>query len=238
MWGGARARRAGRFVVCVRVELVAWRRVPLALFVAHCCRVLGRRARAQPPYAKALVMGGACSANKPTAKLTPASPSAEEPAAGKPATSSSGPALQSNGGRRGQLSLSKVLLSPEASVSGALMAYARADMSEENLEFWYAIEDFRRNWDGKLEDETARTALCNEVITQFLKAGSPKQVCIGDNKVKLMLERADQGHYAKEMFDEPQAIAKKTLIEDIFPRFEESEAGKALATRADLCDDA
>ena len=49
-------------------------------------------------------------------------------------------------------------------------------------------------------------------------------------------ERAEQGHYAKEMFDEAQAIARKTLLEDIFPRFEESEAGKALATRPDLCE--
>lgn len=177
-------------------------------------------------------MGGACSTNKPNAKLTPASPSTDQSGPGE---SASGESLHSNG-RRGQLSLSKVLHSPEPSVSGALMAYARADMSEENLEFYYAVQDYHGNWDAKLEDEAARIALCNEVIAQFLKAGAPKQVCIGDNKVKLMLERAEQGHYAKEMFDEAQAIARKTLLEDIFPRFEESEAGKALATRPDLCE--
>ena len=41
---------------------------------------------------------------------------------------------------------------------------------------------------------------------------------------------------AKDMFDASQLIAEKTLREDIFPRFEENEKGKALARdRPELC---
>ena len=47
---------------------------------------------------------------------------------------------------------------------------------------------------------------------------------------------AQKAALAKDMFDASQLIAEKTLREDIFPRFEENEKGKALARdRPELC---
>ena len=45
----------------------------------------------------------------------------------------------------GILDLDAVLLDKEA--SGVFMAFARADMSEENLEFYLEVADFRIDWD-------------------------------------------------------------------------------------------
>ena len=62
--------------------------------------------------------------------------------------------------------------------------------------------------------------------------GAEKQVCIGAWDTAVQQKAA----LAKDMFDASQLIAEKTLREDIFPRFEENEKGKALARdRPELC---
>lgn len=111
------------------------------------------------------------------------------------------------------LSLTKVLDDKEA--GDAFLVFARADISEENLEFYFEVFNFQSAWDAKGEDEEGRIALSNDVIERFLKSGAPKQVCIGDRKVAAILE---SGKYSRDMFDEAQRIARKTLSEDIFVR--------------------
>ena len=205
-------------------------------------------------------MGGSCSVKRPPAdgQTLGASPPDAYPNRGKRGsvqTSSDSSASMAAfvaehgnktasppGGRRqsavkgdapiGVLSLSKTLEDSEA--KGAFMSFARADMSEENLEFFYVVSDFHAAWDACEPD--GRGTLVSEIVDRYLKAGAEKQVCIGDSKVRRVVELAAEGTISRDMFDSAQQIAKKTLLEDIFPRFEDSEAGKSLARRPDLCE--
>jgi hypothetical protein len=137
-------------------------------------------------------------------------------------------------GASGTLSLPKTLRDDEA--SGAFMAFARADLSEENLEFWFTVNDFKDSWDKREGDEAGQRALAMEIIGTFLKPSSSKQVCIGDRRVGTVIDAAEGGSFSKDMFDEPQQIAELTLAQDIFPRFVECEAGRKLAFRSELCE--
>lgn len=142
----------------------------------------------------------------------------------------------------GNLSLSKTLRDDEA--SGALMAFARADVSEENLEFWFAVNDCRRAWDeagaaaasGYATVSEARTRRVKELIATFLKEGAPKQVCIGDQRVQAVIAAAESGTFERTSFDGAQMVAELSLAQDIFPRFVESAAGQRLSLNPGLCD--
>ena len=91
-------------------------------------------------------------------------------------------------------------------------------------------------WDAKEGDEEGRKTLGRDMIDLYLKAGATKQVCIGDGRVKVVLQEAEKGVFSREMFENAAQIAESTLSQDIFPRFQESDAGKALAgRRAELC---
>lgn len=143
-------------------------------------------------------------------------------------------------GALGELSLTKTLNNPDA--FGMFMAFARDDFSEENLEFWMEINDLGGKWDSKSEGADAETCsaaqseLCKAIIGTYLKAGAPKQVCIGDYKVKETLDLAEAGTFSRDMFDEAQRIAERTLAQDIFPRFTESVPGIELRRRPELCE--
>ena len=77
-----------------------------------------------------------------------------------------------------------------------------------------------------------REATSAKMVDTFLRDGAEKQVCIGAWDTAVQQKAA----LAKDMFDASQLIAEKTLREDIFPRFEENEKGKALARdRPELC---
>ena len=134
----------------------------------------------------------------------------------------------------GVLSLSKTLENAEA--FAAFMAFARSDFSEENLEFYTEMKDFKVSWDAKDGDEEGRITLCKSVIDRYLKSGASKQVCIGDRKVLSVIELAEGGIYSRDMFDEAQQIARRTLSEDIFPRFQDSEPGQQIAKVPELCE--
>lgn len=159
---------------------------------------------------------------------SPENPSIPMPSASSPKVSSEPP---------GELSLTAVLQDKEGA-GGVFMAYARQDLSEENLEFHFEVADFLATWDRKGGDDEGRKDLADTVIRTYLKAGAPKQICIGDHKVKRMLEEVENGQgYARGMFAEAARIAERTLAEDIFPRFQTSDAGVTLAkTRPELCE--
>ena len=124
----------------------------------------------------------------------------------------------------------------DSDASAAFMAFARADMSEENLEFFLQVADFRAAWDAKEGEGAAQQEMARSLITTFLKAGAPKQVCIGDWRVKKVLDDAEAGVFSKGMFAEPAAIAENTLAQDIFPRFQDSDPGLELGRRRpELC---
>ena len=58
------------------------------------------------------------------------------------------------------------------------------------------------------------------------------QVCIGDTRVKEVLDNA-AGNYFRDMFALPEEIAYGTLKMDIFPRFEENPEGQKLFEERD-----
>ena len=109
------------------------------------------------------------------------------------------------------------------------MAYAQADLSSENLEFWVEVNASAPR--GRCGRRGARGGV-DKMVDTFLRDGAEKQVCIGAWDTAVQQKAA----LAKDMFDASQLIAEKTLREDIFPRFEENEKGKALARdRPELC---
>ena len=122
------------------------------------------------------------------------------------------------------LSCEKVLA--DASAQAMFLTFAKAEFSEENLEFWIAVSEFHRKWDAG-ED---KTSLLEGMFTEYLNPGSLKQVCIGDSKVNALKAKMKEANVAtlKGLFDDAQEIALKTLKEDIFPRFEEHTDGQAL----------
>jgi len=168
-------------------------------------------------------MGSGCS-KKPVQAPAPASAPPPAAAAAATGTASAKP-----------LNLDSTLNDSEA--SGLFMAFAKADISEENLEFWLEVAEFRKAWDAKEDDEDGRKALANAVIETYLKSGAPKQVCIGDRKVNDLIAEVAQGQgYHRDMFQMPETIAYNTLREDIFPRFDDSDSGRDLARRRpELC---
>ena len=167
-----------------------------------------------------------------------------------------------------QLSLDACLQAADATQT--LLAFAKKDLSEENLEFWLEVQAFRKRWDSGSDEQRNKDA--EWMVAEFLTEGSPRQaraatrlsaicppamhppatcahrptatqqrcdqrvaqVCIGDTRVKEVLDNA-AGNYTRDMFALPEDIAYGTLKMDIFPRFEESEQGKRFFdTRDDL----
>eukprot|EP00966_Prymnesium_polylepis_P158800 3670574-Prymnesium_polylepis.1 len=74
------------------------------------------------------------------------------------------------------------------------------------------------------------------MIGEFLQQGSPRQVCVGDVRVKAVLDGVEaSGAYTRDMFDIPEEIAYGTLKLVIFPRFEVTpEALKLFEERDNL----
>ena len=99
------------------------------------------------------------------------------------AAAASAPAGQGSGAPA-LLNLDATLQDHEA--SSAFMVFAKADMSEENLEFWLKVAEFRVAWDAD-EDAERRKQAASAILDEYLKDGAPKQVCIGDWRVKRCL---------------------------------------------------
>ena len=105
-------------------------------------------------------------------------------------------------------------------------------MSSENLEFYVEVTRFRGRWDS--QDDAARMADAKGVIALFLREGAEQQVCIGDARVKAIVDNLD-ATLAKSMFDGPQQIACSTLEFDIFSRFEDTDVGQEMKLHPELC---
>ena len=80
--------------------------------------------------------------------------------------------------------------------------------------------------DGRSDEERQSTA--DALVARFLADGAPQQVCVG---------RADEfasslATLSKEMFAPAVEVARAALALDIWPRFEETAAWRALAERA------
>eukprot|EP00966_Prymnesium_polylepis_P124625 2882210-Prymnesium_polylepis.1 len=80
-----------------------------------------------------------------------------------------------------QLSMDKCLNTPDA--LQIFLDYARKDLSEENLEFWLEVKKYKERFD-QTDSQEEHNKDAEWMISQFLEEGSPKQVCIGDTRVK------------------------------------------------------
>ena len=71
---------------------------------------------------------------------------------------------------------------------------------------------------GRLRTHAARAAAADEIKAEFLADGAPKQVCVGQDF------HYDEG---RAMFDGPAEICRSVLWLDIWPRFADTDAGRA-----------
>ena len=98
----------------------------------------------------------------------------------------------------------------------ALRAFCESEMSDENLGFVLAVRGWRAAWEAR--DDGARAAAADEIKAEFLADGAPKQVCVGQDFYY------DEG---RAMFDGPAEICRSVLWLDIWPRFADTDAGRA-----------
>ena len=135
------------------------------------------------------------------------------------------------------LSCDKVLAN--AAARDSFVKFATDEFSVENLEFWIEVTKFEAAW----ASFSNKSAELDRMFQHYLVEGAPKQVCIGADKVQKLhdarrkLESEGPDSDLRTMFSttgikhvgfNTQEIALKTLKEDIFPRFEESDAGQKL----------
>ena len=110
----------------------------------------------------------------------------------------------------------------DAAALDKFLKFAQGEFSAENLEYWIAVEEYRKAWS---------VAAADTIKEDYLKEGSPKQVCIGEAKALQVINT----EASVDVFDSSQKIALQTLKEDIFPRFCDSPQGAELAKNAALC---
>lgn len=160
---------------------------------------------------------------------------ASQPEAADEATTTGSPDTSSAPGSRANpsvLNLAATLQDAEA--SSLLMAFAKADFSEENLEFWLVVAKFRDAWSTSEQSDRQKEA--EAILDLYLRDGAQKQVCVGDWRVKRVVSDAGSGTFSGDMFAEAALIAERTIAEDIFPRFQDSQPGSELAQRRpELC---
>lgn len=130
-----------------------------------------------------------------------------------------------------ELDVDRVLADDEG--VGAFLEFARGEWSAENLEFWLQAEAFARRWDAA-QDAASRQADAARLVDEFLRDCSPRQVCVGDARVRPLVDGSAQT--ARDMFAVVQEVAHASMRLDIFPRFEDSPRGAQLKLdRRDLC---
>jgi len=96
------------------------------------------------------------------------------------------------------------------------------------------VHAFHGRWEGYGAGEKADALRENDaegVISEYLNEGSTHQVCMGDPRVKQLVEGSYTG---VDMFDGLQAVVFAALQLDAFPRFSESAEGAELARRPAL----
>ena len=118
-------------------------------------------------------------------------------------------------------SMDAVLESPDG--VEALRAYCKEQLSVENLEFLLAARVWREAW--ATSDEPTRQLSANGLVERFLRSGAEMEVRLptGSGSFKTLSTR---------MFDDAMSHTRKTLLEDVWPRFEETE--HALKLKAEV----
>eukprot|EP00123_Amoebidium_parasiticum_P000877 comp11792_c0_seq1/m.6399 comp11792_c0_seq1/g.6399 ORF comp11792_c0_seq1/g.6399 comp11792_c0_seq1/m.6399 type:complete len:615 (-) comp11792_c0_seq1:366-2210(-) len=115
----------------------------------------------------------------------------------------------------GTTELRELLEDRNGAVTQAFAAYLRQELSHENIEFWWACEDYKNRGDhGSLLAKVALTCLCDE----FVREGAPKQVNL-DNKVRLATLEATHSNPGPDALLQAQSAAFTLMLKDTYPRF-------------------
>ncbi|XP_037081303.1 regulator of G-protein signaling 8-like [Pollicipes pollicipes] len=89
------------------------------------------------------------------------------------------------------------------------------EFADENLEFWLAVEDFKKTRHCKLP------ARAQQIYNEFLAAQAPKEINIDSSTRAVIGKRLSDPDV--QMFDAAQRRVQHLMESDIFPRFLQSE---------------
>jgi len=104
----------------------------------------------------------------------------------------------------------------------ALQGFCESEHSEESLLFMVEASAWRARWATSSPEQRREGA--NALIAKFVVEGSPQEICV---PAKVPLPKVDD-ELSAVMFDTCMKYARITLIQDIWPRFEDSPAGGEL----------
>ncbi|KAK7094721.1 hypothetical protein V1264_006232 [Littorina saxatilis] len=93
--------------------------------------------------------------------------------------------------------------------------FLRSEFSDENLEFWIAVEEFKQLKSSKLP------SVAQKIYTDFVAPQAPREINL-DAKTR-MKTLANLSSHNKEVFEEAQRKVQALMEKDSYPRFLESE---------------
>ncbi|XP_020373407.2 regulator of G-protein signaling 17 isoform X2 [Rhincodon typus] len=102
--------------------------------------------------------------------------------------------------------------------------FLRTEYSEENMLFWLACEDFKKEKNSKVVAERART-----IYEDYISILSPREVSL-DSRVREIVNR-NLLNPCPLMFEDAQLQIYSLMHRDSFPRFLNSEIYKSLIER-------
>ncbi|KAG8436378.1 hypothetical protein GDO86_007468 [Hymenochirus boettgeri] len=91
-------------------------------------------------------------------------------------------------------------------------AYLKTEYSDENIEFWFACESYK-----KITSRWRRTLKAKKLFKTYIKPSSPREINI-DNPTREALER-EIHQPTPNSFDEAQIIVLRHMERDSYPRF-------------------
>ncbi|KAK2835139.1 hypothetical protein Q5P01_015623 [Channa striata] len=104
--------------------------------------------------------------------------------------------------------------------------FLRTEYSEENLLFWLACEDYKKN-----TRETEMTAAARRIYAEFVQVDAPRQInidCVTRKEISKNLSQP-----GPNCFDGAQRLIYGLMENDCYPRFLKSEVYQALLDQAE-----
>uniref|UniRef100_A0ABI7Y173 RGS domain-containing protein n=1 Tax=Felis catus TaxID=9685 RepID=A0ABI7Y173_FELCA len=116
-------------------------------------------------------------------------------------------------------SFDKVMLTPAG--RNAFREFLRTEFSEENMLFWMACEELKKEANKTVIEEKART-----IYEDYISILSPKEVSL-DSRVREVINR-NMGEPSQHIFDDAQLQIYTLMHRDSYPRFMNSALYKDL----------
>ncbi|VDD97871.1 unnamed protein product [Enterobius vermicularis] len=110
--------------------------------------------------------------------------------------------------------------------------FLQSEYSEENILFWWAVQELRLSDSREQFERTVR-----EMFETFIASDSPLAINIDHDTRMDIVERVDTkdpSTYPENIFDRAQAHVYRLMEKDCFSRFVHTQAYKDLAKRLNL----